>query len=51
MSIQGFWGLACEPEKTYSQLVTAPFRVAMVKRTKKNVPSLFILTAITGFSY
>ncbi|KAG1591459.1 hypothetical protein G6F48_003282 [Rhizopus delemar] len=29
MSIQGFWGLQLEPEKTYSQVVTAPFRITM----------------------
>jgi FK506-binding nuclear protein len=30
MSVQGFWGLACHPEKTYSQVVSAPFRLTMV---------------------
>ncbi|KAF7730594.1 peptidylprolyl isomerase fpr4 [Apophysomyces ossiformis] len=29
MSIQGFWGLHVVPGKTYSQTVTAPFRIAM----------------------
>ncbi|KAI8391372.1 uncharacterized protein BYT42DRAFT_542931 [Radiomyces spectabilis] len=29
MSVQGFWGLQCVPGKTYTQIVSAPFRVSM----------------------
>ncbi|KAI9321625.1 hypothetical protein BX666DRAFT_1904050 [Dichotomocladium elegans] len=29
MKVQGFWGLQVVPGKTYTQVVTAPFRVAL----------------------
>ncbi|KAI8349680.1 hypothetical protein BD560DRAFT_410160 [Blakeslea trispora] len=35
MSVQGFWGLVLHPGKTYSQIVSASFRIAMASLTEQ----------------
>ncbi|OBZ82910.1 hypothetical protein A0J61_09042, partial [Choanephora cucurbitarum] len=35
MSVQGFWGLVLHPGKTYSQIVSASFRIAIASLTEQ----------------
>lgn len=44
-TIQGFMGLICHPGKTYTQIVSAPFRIAMVSFLKilKRIREQFVI--------
>jgi hypothetical protein len=51
MSVQGFFGIALYPGKTYSQIVSAPFRIAMVSSEKKLSRLTKLNTVIIGLSH